>query len=277
MAAAKTSMTLAQAARYLHVGERTLAKLAADDRIPATRSGETWLFRKQALDVWSESQRAADESAAAEDGMRIPLGDLMPDDAIIPELRATDALGVIEEVAARAYQRGWLKNKPWFIGALVDRESLASTAMEGGVAFLHTRQRDHGKIARPFIVLGRSYAGVPFGAPDGRATHLFFLLGLTSDRIHLPILGRLARAMRDPSTVSRLRGTTSATLMRSVLLKEDDRALKGKLSPVEFPVKPELNLEIRKRAIMRVAMRKREEAAQQAPAAKPGRGRPRKT
>ena len=27
---------------------------------------------------------------------------------------------------------------------------LASTAMEGGVAFLHTRAKDKGKIARPF-------------------------------------------------------------------------------------------------------------------------------
>jgi mannitol/fructose-specific phosphotransferase system IIA component len=66
-------------------------------------------------------------------------------------------VSVIEELAARAYSNRWLADKPWFVGALVERESLASTAMEGGVAFLHTRARDKGKIVRPFVVVGRSY------------------------------------------------------------------------------------------------------------------------
>jgi len=259
----KTTMTLAQAARHLHMGEKTVLKLAKSGTLPGTGSGSSWTFAKSALDSWLAQHRveASVSLEAMPDGTQLPLGDLLPDDAIIPDLRASDALGVIEEVAARAYSRGWLKNKPWFIGALVNRESLASTAMDGGVAFLHTRERDHGKIARPFVVVGRSYQGVRFGAPDGKPTYLFFLLGLTSDKMHLPILGRLARALKNSKTVSRLRSTSSPSVMRSVLLKEDDRALKGNLSPVEFPDKPVLNREIRKRAIMRVALRNQEAKA----------------
>ena len=41
-----------------------------------------------------------------------------------------------------------------------------------------------------------------FGAPDGNPTYLFFLLGLKYDRLHLPILGRLARALRNPATIA---------------------------------------------------------------------------
>jgi excisionase family DNA binding protein len=257
---AKSPLTLAQAARYLHMGEKTLLMLATKDQIPGTKTGKSWAFAKAALDTWVAGQRAADDDVL--DGMRMPLSDLLTDDSIIADLRASDALGVIEELAARAYSRGWLKNKPWFIGALVDRESLASTAMEGGVAFLHTRERDHGKITKPFIVVGRSYQGIDFGAPDGKPTFLFFLLGLTSDRMHLPTLGRLARVLKNAKVVSRLRATSSLTVMRSVLLKEDDHALKGRLAPVEFPNKPALNLEIRKRAIMRVAIKKREDEKQ---------------
>ena len=40
-----------------------------------------------------------------------------------------------------------------------------------------------------------------FGGPDGAPTYLFFLLGLKYDRLHLPILGRLARALRNPATI----------------------------------------------------------------------------
>ena len=82
--------------------------------------------------------------------------------------------------------------------------------MEGGVAFLHTRAKDKGKIARPFIVVGRSWEGIPFGAPDGNPTYLFFLLGLKYDRLHLPILGRLARALRNPATIAKLRSLSVA-------------------------------------------------------------------
>jgi excisionase family DNA binding protein len=268
--------TLAQAARHLHMGEKTLLELAKDEKVPATLKGKSWVFKKSALDAWVESHRAAGDVDfdSIQDGMKMPLGDLLTDDGIIADLRATDALGVIEEVAARAYSRSWLKNKPWFIGALVDREALASTAMEGGVAFLHTRERDHGKISRPFVVLGRSYQGVEFGAPDGNRTYLFFLLGLTSDRLHLPILGRLARILKNSAVVSKLRATSSPTVMRSLLLKEDDKALKGMLAPpLQFPDKPLLNREIRKRAIMRVALKQREDerkATKTTPKAAPG-------
>jgi hypothetical protein len=49
--------------------------------------------------------------------------------------------------------------------------------MEGGVAFLHTRAKDKGKIARPFVVCGRSWEGIQFGAPDGRNTYPVLLAG----------------------------------------------------------------------------------------------------
>ena len=103
--------------------------------------------------------------------MKLPLEDLLPDQAIITNLRANSPIGVIEELAARAYTNGWLADKPWFVGAVVERESLSSTAMEGGVAFLHTRAKDKGKIGRPFIIVGRSWEGIPFGAPDGNPTY----------------------------------------------------------------------------------------------------------
>ena len=142
---------------------------------------------------------------------------------------------MIEELAARAYTNGWLADKPWFVGAVVERESLSSTAMEGGVAFLHTRAKDKGKIARPFIVVGRSWEGIPFGAPDGNPTYLFFLLGLKYDRLHLPILGRLARALRNPATIAKLRSLSSPDQIRALLLKEDAKVRAGHRARVPGP------------------------------------------
>jgi excisionase family DNA binding protein len=214
-------LTIHELAVYLHLDEATVNKLVAAGKIPAVQLDRQWRFKKAAIDQWIEDQLVGDDESFVDvpDGMKLPLEDLLPDQAIIPHLRANTPIAVIEELAARAYTNGWLADKPWFVGAVVERESLASTAMEGGVAFLHTRAKDKGKIARPFMVVGRSWEGIPFGAADGNPTYLFFLLGLKYDRLHLPILGRLARALRNPATIAKLRALSSPDQLRALLLK----------------------------------------------------------
>ncbi len=221
-------MTLAELSTYLHMGRNTVLKLVDDKKIPGLKLEGEWRFRAGDIDSWLADQLESehDDFEDVVDGMELPLGDLMPQEAIIHDMRAPDSLGAIEELAARAYNEKWLNDKPWFIGSLVERETLASTAMEGGIAFLHTRSRDTSKLKRPFVVCGRSYDGIDFGAPDGKPTFIFFLLGLKYDKLHLPILGRLARlTMRNPTIVSRLRATTSPIKMRATLLKLDAEEL----------------------------------------------------
>ena len=201
--------------------------------------------------------------------MKLPLDDLLADQAIITNLRARTPVGVIEELAARAYTNSWLSDKPWFVGAVVERESLASTAMEGGVAFLHTRAKDKGKIARPFIVVGRSWEGISFGAPDHGPTYLFFLLGLKYDRLHLPILGRLARALRNPATIAKLRSLSSPDQVRALLLKEDAQVRAGVVPEIQAAAfKPKRDRTLRLRAIRRLQAAKKPES-EPAPAKKP--------
>ena len=242
-------LTLAELAKYLHLGERTVLKLARDDQLPGVFVDGQWRFEQASIDRWLEEDGEADVL----DGMRVPLGDLLSDKAIIHDLQASDSLGAIEQLAARAYSNRWLTDKPWFVGAVVERESLASTAMAGGVALMHTKLRDKSKIARPFIIIGRSYDGVELGAPDGKPTYLMFLLGLKYDKLHLPILARLARVLRNPVTVAKLRSIPSPQQMRALLLAEDARALENAGEPPEQyeVLKPKLDRKERLRAIMR--------------------------
>jgi excisionase family DNA binding protein len=227
-------MSLADLSAYLHMGRNTVLKLVDDQKIPGLQLDGEWRFRTADIDAWLAEQLESehDDFERVIDGMELPLGDLMTQNAIIHDMRAPDSLGAIEELAARAYNEKWLNDKPWFIGSLVERETLASTAMEGGVAFLHTRSRDTSKLRRPFVVCGRSYDGIDFGAPDGKPTFIFFLLGLKYDKLHLPILGRLARiTMRNPTIVSRLRATISPIKMRATLLKLDAEELSSTTIP----------------------------------------------
>ncbi|HEY1547365.1 MAG TPA: PTS sugar transporter subunit IIA [Kofleriaceae bacterium] len=241
-------------ATYLHLDEQTVGKLVSAGKIPSLQVDRQWRFKRQAIDQWIEEQLVGDDESFVDvpDGMKLPLEDLLPDQAIIPNLRSGNPIGVIEELAARAYTNGWLTDKPWFVGAVVERESLSSTAMEGGVAFLHTRAKDKGKIGRPFIIVGRSWEGIAFGAVDGNPTYLFFLLGLKYDRLHLPILGRLARALRNSSTIAKLRSMSSPDQVRALLLKEDAAVRAGIVPEFQEAFKPKLDRTLRLRAIRRL-------------------------
>lgn len=263
--AERLTMTLAECASYLHLSEKTVLKLAQDSKLPGVMNERKWVFQRDLIDAWLVQQRGNETDGGLEeilDGMRVPLDELMPEEAIIEDLRSVNALGVIEELAARAYSHNWLHDKPWFVGALVERESLSSTAMDGGVAFLHTRERESSRVARPFIIVGRSYNGIDFGAPDGKPTFLFFLLGLQYDKLHLPVLGRLARVMRSPATVAKLRAQPSITKIRALLLKKDAEArVSSKQHPVEYEeLKPQMDRHTRLRAIMRVDAQRKHRA-----------------
>jgi excisionase family DNA binding protein len=256
-------LTMHELAAYLHLDEATVSKLVMQGKIPSLQLERQWRFKRAAIDEWIEQQLVGDDENFADvpDGMKLPLEDLVPDQAIITNLRSRTPVGVIEELAARAYTNGWLTDKPWFVGAVVERESLSSTAMEGGVAFLHTRAKDKGKIGRPFIVVGRSWSGIPFGSPDGNPTYLFFLLGLKYDRLHLPILGRLARALRNSATIAKLRSLSSPDQLRALLLKEDATARLGQSPELQEHIafKPKLDRTLRLRAIRRLQSQKQAE------------------
>lgn len=268
-------LTLAELAGYLHLGQKTVLKLAQNKKIPGKLIEKEWRFRRGAIDSWLESQNEGESDRFEEvpDGMMLPLGDILMDAGIVHDMHARDPLGAIEELAARAYSNKWLGDKPWFVGAVVEREVLASTAMEGGVAFLHTRSREASRINRPFVVVGRSYDGIDFGAPDGKPTYLFFLLGLTHDRLHLPILGRLARIMASrPNAVVRLRSANSGNKIRATLLELDAKEMQARMRAVDgtaaagasplasrmTSARPALDKEMRLRAIRRLSAARQE-------------------
>jgi excisionase family DNA binding protein len=268
-------LTLPELATYLHLDEKTVFKLASTGKIPGVTLDGKWRFKRKAVDEWLEQQLVGDDTDFSElpDGMKLPLEDLLPDQAIIPDLKSTMPLAVIEELAGRAFAAAWLSDKPWFVGQIVERESLASTAMDGGVAFLHTRAKDKGKINRPFLVVGRSWAGIPFGAPDNRPTYLFFLMGLKYDKLHLPVLGRLARALRNPATIAKLRSLSSPQQIRALLLKEDEQARAGltpQFDPEQF--KPKLDKQMRLRTLKRLTAARNKESDEAAAAASPKKG-----
>jgi hypothetical protein len=86
-------------------------------------------------------------------------------------------------------------------------------------------------------------------------------MGLKYDRLHLPILGRLARALRNSATIAKLRSLSSPDQVRAVLLKEDAAVREGHAPEPQAHVafKPKLDRTLRLRAIRRLQTQKQAE------------------
>lgn len=224
-------MTARQVAAYLNVNERTVLKLVSEGALPGVKIGNQWRFRKAMLDAWLDDQMlgVAPQHVEIDHRNRVPrrmldLASCFQPSHIVPELEATTGIGVIEELAAVAGRLGLVRDKNWFVGALIERENIMPSAVGNGVAFLHTMNRHPDQVVRPFMVLGRSRRGVDFDALDGRPTHLFFVLGLKFHELHLPWLAKLAQLLARPeATAALIAAPDAATIFDS--LSQAERAL----------------------------------------------------
>jgi excisionase family DNA binding protein len=210
-------MTVRQLADYLNLNERTVLKLVSEGELPGVKIGNQWRFRKAMLDAWLDDQmlgvtpRRVDVSRGAPAARRmLNLASCFQPSHIIPDLEANTKTGVIEELANLASRLNLVRDKTWFVGALIERENVMPSASGNGLAFLHTLNRHPEQVVKPFMVLGRSRGGVDFDALDGKPTHLFFVLGLKLRELHLPWLAKLPQMCSRPETLRTLMAAVTA-------------------------------------------------------------------
>jgi PTS system nitrogen regulatory IIA component len=209
---------------YLSINERTLLKLVADGDIPGVKIGNQWRFRKAMIDAWLDDQmlgvvpRRFDLVGTESPNRRmLALESCFQSNHIIPELLATTKEGVVEELAGLANRLRLVRDEAWFVRALMERENIMPSAVGNGVVFMHTMYRHPEHVVRPFMVLGRSARGLDFSALDGKATHLFFVLGLKFYMLYLPWLAKLSQIIAGPEAMRALLEAPDAEAIFEVL------------------------------------------------------------
>ncbi|MEZ5841277.1 MAG: PTS IIA-like nitrogen regulatory protein PtsN [Hyphomicrobiales bacterium] len=141
--------------------------------------------------------------------------DLLSQDAVIPVLRVQSKKQAIQELAARAADLTGLAERSIF-DTLLQRERLGSTGVGQGIAI------PHGKLAQLDHIVGlfaRLERPIDFEALDDEPVDLIFLLlapeGAGAD--HLKALARIARVLRDQATAAKLRASTDAAAIFTLL------------------------------------------------------------
>ncbi len=215
--------TLDEVTEYLHLGQGDVERLMRETDIPYTKRGGRAVFQRSEIDAWASKRilglpgkRLDWYHAKSVRGTR----EIFPHLALVPELLeprfinlnlvAKTRASVIRDMVALADKTGRVFDARELLASVEAREALGSTAIPGGLALLHADHQAEFRFEGSFLVLGRTIQPVPFGAPDGRPTQLFFLLCCDDDRIHLHTLARLCMMALKTDILNQLRGAEDA-------------------------------------------------------------------
>ena len=148
----------------------------------------------------------------------MPLTDLITAAAILPALRVNTKKSALHEMSERAGIVSGLQAREIY-DAVLQRERLGSTGVGNGIAIPHGKLTNCTKIVGVFARLDRA---IEFDALDGAPVDLAFLLVApeTSGADHLKALARIARVLRDPRIVAKLRATRDADGLYGVLTQQ---------------------------------------------------------
>ncbi|MDD5232466.1 MAG: PTS sugar transporter subunit IIA [Syntrophales bacterium] len=146
--------------------------------------------------------------------------ELLRKEFIIPRLEAKTKRGVLEELSRRVIEFQDLDIDE-MVGNLLAREKLGSTGIGDGVAIPHAKLSGLGKM---ILSVGRSPAGVPFEAMDGRPVHIFFVLFApeNSTSAHLKTLAGISRMLKSSRVRENLIAADSAEKLFSEIEINDD-------------------------------------------------------
>ena len=126
------------------------------------------------------------------------LSEILEEVNIIPDLKARDKKGVLEELTEALVSHEPSLDKGSLVKVLLERERLGSTGIGDGVAIPHGK---FDAVNHPIISFGRSRQGLDFESVDGQPAFLFFLLVApeNSANIHLKALARIAKILKNSS------------------------------------------------------------------------------
>lgn len=219
---------------YLHLERPDVELLVRRREIPFEHRGSRLVFQKSDIDAWasqrilgltrtrlSDYHRATTVKTHNLSEKHAIITELFRQDVIEPAIPAKTKPSVLRRMVDLAEHTGLVADPADLLRSLEERERLCSTALPDGMALLHPRHHEPYMFEDSFIIIGKTAHPVPFGAPDGQMTDIFFLVCCQSDRIHLHVLARICMMCRLTSLLSQIRDAhDSQTFAESVRLSE---------------------------------------------------------
>lgn len=148
------------------------------------------------------------------------LHEILSKDSIIADLTSTSKNGILRELALAVAKT--TQAQPDEIAAvLMERESLGSTGIGGGIAIPHGKLNAVKSVTLGF---GLSRQGVEYDSLDGRLVHIFFLL-LTPEHStggHLKVLAQISKLLKMNPFKEALKAARSVEEIHDIIMEQDE-------------------------------------------------------
>jgi PTS system nitrogen regulatory IIA component len=145
--------------------------------------------------------------------------------SIAVPLPATTKASVLKELVSLAEQSWQVYDADSILAAIRAREELASTALPSGIAIPHPRRPLPTALGESVLAFGSIPSGIPFGAPLGGLTDIFFLVCCRDDHTHLRVLARLTRLLQRPGFLDALRSADSTSELWETITAGEEQLL----------------------------------------------------
>lgn len=149
--------------------------------------------------------------------------DFILPEAVRAEIKATDKLDVIREMAESLRDAGGIKKEEFegIFKAIVKREELGSTGIGRGIAVPHTK---HVSVEKLVGTVAVSHEGVDFDSLDREKVYLFFLIVSPLDHPseHLRALEHITRQLKDDVFCKFLKQSKTQDDIFTLLKEADD-------------------------------------------------------
>jgi fructose-specific phosphotransferase system IIA component len=150
--------------------------------------------------------------------------DFLSKEAITADLKSNKKDDVFREIVDMLIAAGDIDkaNRTKVIDALMERESLGSTAIGHGIAIPHAKTDAVSQLIGAFAL---SRKGVDFDSLDGEPVYIFFLLLAAQDSAgpHLKALARISRLFKDKYFRDNLRNCLDDKAIIKVINQEDEK------------------------------------------------------
>jgi fructose-specific phosphotransferase system IIA component len=152
--------------------------------------------------------------------------DFLSKKSIITNIKSTKKVDVMRELVDVLIDAGEIekRSRNKLIDALMNRESLGSTAIGQGIAIPHAKSDCVENLVAAF---GLSKKGVDFDSLDGELVYIFFLLIAPQDSAgpHLKALARISRLLKDKYFRDTLRACDDEKAVIKIITEEDEKKL----------------------------------------------------
>jgi PTS system nitrogen regulatory IIA component len=149
-------------------------------------------------------------------GTTMKISDLLSPADVMIDVRPSNRRLLLQEFAAKAAVSLGLRVDQ-VAPCLLKREELGSTGIGHGVAIPHARLPD---LQKPYGLLAKLKQPIEFDAIDGQEVDIVFVLLLpaAAENGQLGPLALVARTLRPPETLARLRGAMNTSELYSAIV-----------------------------------------------------------